>query len=571
MHGEEMRSREELVARIGEGRVPDILIVGGGINGVGVFRDLAAQGVPSLLVEAGDFASGTSAAPSRLIHGGLRYLETGETALVRESLIERNLLLKNARHVVHPQPVWIPLRSWTGGALSAVARFFRLKKTPGKKGALPVALGLIAYDLFGRTHRTMPTHRLMSAGTARGQMPVLAPDVKAVAEFYDARISHPERLVLELVADAENDCPDAMALPYLAAGRQQDGRVALEDRLTGGRYEITPKIVINASGAWVDRVQTGLGIKGRLMGGTRGTHLVMRNADLSSALGGRMLYFETRDFRACIALPLDAQHVYVGTTDIRTDDPDDRRYTQAEMDYIFDVLRPILPSVTWRKEDIAFIMAGVRPLPYSDGSVRATGAISRDHRVDHFPAEPDRPFETFTLVGGKWTTYRALAEETADAVLAAIRSTRKTGTEMLEIGGARGFPETDDTQADWIAEIATSTGVEAERVRVLAARYGSGAREMAAAEARDPDQFENLATYTPAEIRSICETERVSRLEDIVLRRTLMAFEGQTRAAILREVAACAAGILGWDAARTEDEVSGLLDYLDTQHGVPKS
>ncbi|WP_243644947.1 glycerol-3-phosphate dehydrogenase/oxidase [Rhodovulum euryhalinum] len=550
------------------GPAPGILIVGGGINGVGTFRDLAAQGVPSLLVEAGDFASGTSAAPSRLIHGGLRYLETGEAALVRESLLERNLLLRNARHVVHPQPVWIPLRSWFGGSLAAAARLARLKKTPGRKGAVPVAIGLMVYDLFGRELRSMPTHRMIGAAEAHRAVPALSPGVKAVAEFHDARISHPERLVLELVADAEADCPDAMAIPYLAAGMQRDGHVTLHDRLTGQSLSVAPRVVVNASGAWVDRVQGDLGIPGRLMGGTRGTHLVMRNPALSRDLGGRMLYFETSDHRACLALPLDAAHVYVGTTDIRTDDPDDRRYTEAEIDYIFDVLRPVLPDVDWRPEDIVFVMAGVRPLPFQDAGVKAAGAISRDHRVDGFPAVAGRPFETFTLVGGKWTTYRALAEQAADRVLAHLGTPRQRSTRALAIGGARDFPQDPSGRRDWARALAARTGLGPDRCAELAGRYGSHACAFAEAERGDPRAFGALKGYTPAEIGLICRSERVSRLEDVVLRRTLMAFEGRTGRAALEEVAEIAAVALGWDNVRRDREVANVVALLQDEHRV---
>jgi len=564
-----MRTRSELLTRLRARGAPDIVIIGGGINGVGIYRDLAAQGIPALLVDAGDFSSGTSAAPSRLIHGGLRYLETGETALVRESLLERDRLLHNARHMVYPQPVWIPLKSYLAGSFDAALRFFKLKKTPGRKGALPVALGLRFYDIFGRKTRVMPKHRIISAAKARAAIPSLAPDVIMVGEFHDARISHPERLVLELIADAEADCPDAMALPYLAAGKQSGGTLTLTDRERGEEITVTPKIVVNAAGAWVDQVQSGLGFSGRLMGGTRGTHLVIRNPALLAELKGRMLYFETKDFRACLALPLDADHVYVGTTDIRTDDPDDTRYTEAEVDYIFDVLRPVLPKVAWRREDVVFVMAGIRPLPFQDNKVGAAGAISRDHRIDHFAPTAERPFETFTLVGGKWTTYRALAEEAVDDVLKHLGQPRVKGTGDIPIGGAKDLPAPPSKREEWTGALATETGVDPARCSDLVARYGSGAQAFAKAEAGDNRRFEALDGYTPAEIGLICQTERVSRLEDIVLRRTLMGFEGRTSRAALEDVAAVAADVLKWSDDRRDSEVQSVISTLKDTHMVP--
>ncbi len=562
-----MRTREELLSAVRAGRVPHTLIIGGGINGVGVFRDLAAQGIPALLVEAGDFSSGTSAAPSRLIHGGLRYLETGEARLVRESLIERNLLLKNAHHIVHPQPIWVPLWSRFGGAAMAVARFLRLTTRPGPKGMVPVWLGLVLYDVFGRAHRTMPNHRMLSGRRARSEMPVLGRDVIAVGEYHDARITHPERLVMELVADAEADCPEAMAVPYVAAGQQDGGTVALVDRVGGETLTIRPSLVINAAGAWVDRVQADLGFHGRLMGGTRGTHLVMDKPDLTRALAGRMLYFETRDHRACLALPLDERHVYIGTTDVRTDDPDDRRYTDAEIDYIFDVMKPVLPDQTFDRSEIVFAMAGVRPLPFQKTDV--PGQISRDHRLDHHPPTPDRPFDTLVLVGGKWTTYRAFGEQVVDRVLAMQNRTRACDTADLKIGGARDLPYSPTDRARWTEELARETGLHPDRCVTLVSRYGSGARQVALEESADRRRFADFPEYSPAEIALICRSERVTCLQDVVLRRTLMGFEGCLSADRLDQIAGVVAEALAWPAERLHKELKLTKQLLAQDHLVP--
>ncbi|MFQ6756485.1 glycerol-3-phosphate dehydrogenase/oxidase [Cereibacter sphaeroides] len=560
-----MRLRDEMLARLRTAKLPEILIIGGGINGVGVYRDLAAQGVPALLVEAGDFASGTSAAPSRLIHGGLRYLETGEAALVRESLTERNLLLKNACHVVRPLACWVPLRSWLGGTLAAGARLLRLTRVPGPKGAVPVKLGLMLYDVFGRAHQTMPDHRLMTAAQARREMGgLLGPDIRAVAEYYDARISHPERLVMELVADAEADCPASLALNYVAAGPQDGGAVTLTDRLTGETFTVRPKILVNAAGAWVDEVQAGLGFNGRLIGGTRGSHLVLRHAGLARDLGDRMLYFETDDHRACLIYRLSDDRVLLGTTDIRSDDPGDKFCTEAEIDYLFEVLRPILPGVRLGREHIVFAFAGVRPLPRMQAG--ATGAISRDHRIDEFAPSSDRPFTTLTLVGGKWTTYRAFAAQVTDRLLSATGRSRLTGTEGLAIGGARGLPFAEADREIWAEGLAARAGVSPARCRQLTRRYGSRAAEVVAAEAADPARFASLGPYSPAEIALICRTERVVRLEDIFLRRTLMGFEGLASREILAEVGAVAARTLDWDGPRLAEEIARTGSLLQERH-----
>jgi glycerol-3-phosphate dehydrogenase len=352
----------------------------------------------------------------------------------------------------------------------------------------------------------------------------------------------------------------------VAAGAQQAGQVELTDRVSGKVFRVRPKLVINAAGAWVDRVQAGLGFQGRLMGGTRGTHLVIDKPDLTRAMAGRMLYFETADHRACLALPLDGRHLYVGTTDVRTDDPDDRTYTEAEIDYIFRVLGPVLPGQTFDRSEIVFAMAGVRPLPLQATDV--PGQISRDHRLDHFPAAPGRPFETLVLVGGKWTTYRAFGEQVTDRVLEWAGRPRKRRTDALPIGGARDLPRDGAGKARWILDMARATGLDPDRAATLVSRYGSAARRIAAAEAADRRRFSDLADYTPAEIAAICADERVTHLQDIVLRRTLMGFEGLLTDRRLTEIARVAATALGWSEARILDELSATRRLLRDRHLV---
>lgn len=562
-----MDGRKDLIDRLRGTAEIDVLVIGGGINGVGVYRDLAAQGVAALLVDAGDFASGTSAAPSRLIHGGLRYLETGEVALVRESVEERNLLLLNAPHYIRPIPTWVPLLSWTGGMAKAVARFFRLTRTPSAKGAFAVKAGLMLYDLFGERHRTMPKHRLLSRRAARAEVPALAPSVRAVAEYFDARITHPERLTMELVGDAERDCPASLAIPYLAADGLAGGRVVLRDTLDGASFTIAPKLVINTSGAWVDRVHGVLGIDQRLIGGTKGSHIVVRHPGLAAELGERMLYFETADNRACLIYRLGDDRLLLGTTDIRTEDPGDMVCSDAEIDYLFAVLRKVVPHVALGRGDIVFSFAGVRPLPLT-GNVVA-GAISRDHTLRTYEPAPGRPFPMLSLVGGKWTTYRACAAQIVDAALPRLGRSRRADLTRTPIGGGSGFPTTAAEQAAYGAELARRSGLGPDRAACLTLRYGSLAAEIAAAEAAAGGGcLTQLPDYSAAEISYICRNERVTRLADVILRRTLIAFEGGTGEAAVRELAGVVGAALGWSEATTAREIEACLALLRDRHRV---
>ncbi len=556
-----MRTRAELLTLLRAGQCPDVLIVGGGINGVGAFRDLAAQGHAALLVESGDFASGTSSAPSRLIHGGLRYLETGEAALVRESLTERNLLLKNAGHLVHPLPVWVPLNSWLKGSIMAVARFLGLTRTPGPKGGLPVILGLMLYDRFGAAHQTMPNHSLLFAKRARDRMPLLSPNLRAVAQYYDARITHPERLVVELVRDAETDCPASMAIPYVAAGKMHDGAMELTDTITGEVFAVRPRLVVNAAGAWVDGVQENLGFEDPMIGGTRGSHLVIKNAELAHALIDTMLYFETADHRACLIYPMGGDRLLLGTTDLRSDNPNDKTCTDAEIDYLFDALTDVLPAIRLTRDDIVFAYAGVRPLPLSKPG--ATGAISRDHKLMTFGATQDRPFPLITLIGGKWTTYRVCGEQIADAVMGQLGLTRHKSTQDLAIGGGKNFPRGSAQRLQFCQTMATDSGLDLARCTILAERYGADAVDFTMT---DPTEIAGVTGYGRGEIALLCRQERVSKLQDIVLRRSLMCFEGALTAQGVTELAKLMADIFGWNQDRTAAELAETLGLLRGRH-----
>jgi glycerol-3-phosphate dehydrogenase len=391
--------------------------------------------------------------------------------------------------------------------------------------------------------------------------------VKLVAEFFDARLVHPERLTLELIDDAERDCPEAMAVPYLALASRSGDTVALRDQLGGEMLHVRPRLVINTTGAWVDQVDGHLGVKHRLIGGTRGSHLVLRHRRLAHELGARMLYFETRDHRICLAYGLTPDLVLLGTTDIRTDDPDDCQCTEAEIDYLFKELREALPQIAVTRDQIVFSYAGVRPLPAADGTV--AGAISRDHSLNVMPRDGSRPFDILTLVGGKWTTYRACAAQITDVVLARMGRHRSVDTASLPIGGGRDCPADARARAARVKSLGVASGLAPQLAAALWDRYGCDADSVAAFLATSsPAPITDLPSYTVGEMRYIARHQRVGRLADVVLRRTLIAIEGRCTEGALRMIAKVIGDELGWDAPRIAHEVADTVQVLRQRHGV---
>jgi glycerol-3-phosphate dehydrogenase len=284
-----------------------------------------------------------------------------------------------------------------------------------------------------------------------------------------------------------------------------------------------------------------------------------------------MIYFPTSDHRICLAYPLENQLVLVGTTDLPTDDPEDMSCSEAEIDYLFRVMAEILPGIRLDRSQIVFRYAGVRPLPRTAPGMVA-GAISRDHFIRTFPANDKHPYDVLTLVGGKWTTYRACAAQIADQVLRLIAQHRRIDTRSLKIGGGTGWPMEPDKQQERISDIARTNGLSRERSAVLTDRYGAYAGVVAAAIAdkgADGDQpLKTCAEFSRGEIQHIIRSERPTRLADLVLRRTQIGLLGRTTPQLLDELADLMAQGLSWSEDRRTQEIALAGRLLEQRHGV---
>ncbi len=540
----------------------DVLILGAGINGAGLFRDLCEQGLTCAIVDKGDFGSGTSAAPSRLIHGGIKYLETGEFGLVAQSTLERNLLLRNAPHSVTPLQTVIPIFSWLRGIPAALRTLVGSTTAPRSRGVLLMKTGLALYDFYGARSRVMPRHVLWSRKRALSEIPPLTPRIVAAGTYYDAKVGYPERLVLELVQDGLAASPVSIALNH-AALRGTDGAVVTVTDSGGGDHAFRPRLVVNAAGPWIDRVNASLGVQTKLIGGTKGSHILLDHPDLISALRGRMIYFEADDGRICLVFD-HLGRALVGSTDIRAADPDTVRCEDDEIDYFLESLRSLLPGLSFDRSQVVYAYSGIRPLPASDGT--AVGLISRDHSAPVLEATEDRRFAIISLVGGKWTTFRGFAEEVSDTVLARLGAQRRVSTKALPIGGGRHFPTDETARRGWIASVRRDTGCEAERASQLLDRYGTTARAILGAEGASPARLIDAPEVSVQELDWIVRNERVVHLDDLVMRRTALAITGRLTLRDLSTVRGVAAAALGWDEVRKTAELSATCERLEQVH-----
>ncbi|MBN9631593.1 MAG: glycerol-3-phosphate dehydrogenase/oxidase [Actinobacteria bacterium] len=544
-----------------------VVIVGGGINGLGTFRDLALQGVDVVLVERNDFVSGASAASSHMIHGGIRYLENGEFRLVKESVTERNGLLKIAPHYVKPLQTTIPIYSTFSGILAAPLRFLTHKQgKPKERGAFLIKTGLTIYDAFSRDGGTVPRHSFHGRTRSLQELPKLNPGLKYTATYFDASVHDPERLALDVLADGLAAGPHARAANYLEAVGARDGGVLVRDRETGEVFTITADVVVNASGPWTDLTNAALGETTRFMGGTKGSHIVVDNPELLEACRGREMFFENNDGRIVLIYPLKGR-VMIGTTDLEADMSVPAVITEDEIDYFIELVSHVFPTIPVTREQIVYSFSGVRPLPHHDDT--APGFVSRDYRIVPGTVPGLGSTTVLSLVGGKWTTFRALSEHLANETLAALGMPRTVQTLGLPIGGGAGFPTTPQAERDWVARYGADVG--AERAAVLLGRYGTKATFVIdAISGWDGDDAPLAAapSYSRAEIDHLVRTEHVAHLSDVFLRRTSLAFTGSISVALIREVGEIVANALGWSPNRRSEEEDAFQAELATAHRV---
>lgn len=511
----------------------DVIILGGGINGCGTFRDLALQGLRVLLLERGDICQGASAASSRLMHGGLKYLETGEFRLVKESLTERNMLLATAPHYVQPLECVVPVSSTWGGVVGSALRFLGVKARLKDRGFLITALGLRLYDLYGRALQSMPGSKMLRRDSLRRMMPDIAAGITGAGVYFEGHITHAERLGLELVLDAEAANPAARCETHVDLLSCEAG-VLRWRRASGEVAEARARVVVNAGGAWIDVVNASLGIESHLMGGSRGSHLIVDNPALLRALDGRMVYFGTPDGRVNLLYPFQGK-VLVGATDLKQDDPDTALCTADEEAYLCAAVAEVFPDIPILPGQVVHRFCGVRPLPRAGGDV---GAVTRNHSIVSL-ALPGSDVPVHCLIGGKWTTFRAFSELAADRVLADLGLARKVSTAGLPIGGGRDFPRDAAGRAALVAALAQHGGVSEARAEVLLQRYGTRAGTYVdALRGRGEVMLSSAPDYAREEIRHIFSTERVGGLDDILHRRTLLVLTGRDRPAVRAEIAA---------------------------------
>lgn len=325
-------------------------------------------------------------------------------------------------------------------------------------------------------------------------------------------------------------------------------------------------MVINAGGPWIDFINTAMDFKTDFIGGTKGSHIIVDHPELLEATGGSEIFFENDDGRIVLILPY-LERLMIGTTDIRIENPDDAICTEDEVDYMLDMVDKVFPDITVTPDQIVFRFSGVRPLPSAPEGY--TGNISRDHSIRSIRSGGVLKFPVHSLIGGKWTSFRALSEEAADHALKDLGLSRKVDTSGIPIGGGKGYPKEETAQTAWVKFLAKETGLTEERARTLFDRYGTRAEDIAQYMTASEDApLANLPDFTRREIMYLVEHEKSFHLDDILLRRSLIGFLGYTTSDLVDELADIMGACLGWSDDEKTAEIDRLKTLMAEQHAV---
>lgn len=520
----------------------DILVVGGGIVGAGSALDAVTRGLSVGIVEARDWASGTSSRSSKLVHGGVRYLEQLNFRLVREALIERGLLLQRiAPHLVKPVRFLIPLKR------RIIDRFY-------------IGAGMVLYDVFSYTGGRppgVPHHRHLSKRQVERAIPSVSHDAMIGGiTYYDAQVDD-ARYVASLVRTASfygaHAASRVQVEGFIKVGERVVG-VHAHDLQTGEKFEIRAKQVVNATGVWTDDTQAMVGERGQFkVRASKGIHLVVPRDRFQSQMG---LLLRTEK-SVLFVIPW-GRHWLVGTTD--TDWNLDKAHpaaTAADIDYVLEHVNSVL-TVPLTREDVEGVYAGLRPL--LAGESDQTSKLSREHLVAH--SVPG----LVVIAGGKWTTYRVMAKDAIDAAVSALDGrVPVSATENIALLGAEGY------QAAWNkrAKLAKEFGLHRLRIEHLLNRYGTMADEVLALIRERPELAEALPgadDYLRAEVVYAATNEGALHLEDVLARRTRISIEAWDRGVSAAPVAAkLMAEALGWDADREAAEVTNYLNRVEAE------
>lgn len=554
------------------------LILGAGINGVAIARELLLNDMPVTIVDQGDLSQGATSKSSRLIHGGLRYLEYGDFSLVSESVHERGILLNLAPHLVKPLRFAIPLSHRASGIPSSGLRFLSGFRVPGvpwltshlnfssERGLYLVNIGLTLYDWFA-SKGNLPRHSVHNVGET-GLPQINASKFRWMACYSDAQMRFPERFVVALLHDCQRIAREKgieFELLTYHQVRLKERTAVIRNLHADGQpeREFVPTVIVNASGACGDLTLEQIDVPSpRLMGGTKGSHIVSFHPGLREALGTQAVYSEASDGRLVFILPF-GDSTLIGTTDVRVEgNPLDVTASPDELKYLVEMVNMVFPQVELTLDDINLHYSGVRPLPYQPQGKAAS--ISRDHSLKDY----EGPFGWIvTLVGGKLTSWRAFAEKVSDQILRKLGKSYISQSKTRLVPGAEGYPQTESIFNTELDRLAEKYSLPRDSIQALWTLQGTYLEEI----------LDSLPDFSPELIRGTSlprqyvawtiEHEWAETLGDLVERRLMLVFSETLKEETLEDLVECLVAAGKVLPEQAPDLIQSYKTHLDQFYG----
>lgn len=549
-HNGSAARREAALERLAE-EAFDVLVIGGGISGVAVARDAARRGLKTGLIEGADFAQGTSSRSSRLVHGGLRYLEHFEFDLVFEASQERRTLLRIAPHLVRPLEFLFPIFD------------------DGRVGKLKLDAGLWLYDALA-LFRNIERHQMLDVDEVLETEPRLRRDgLLGGARYYDAQVDDTRLVVTTTIAADEAGAAVANRLEAMAIDTSDwpGHRVRARDTESGREIEIDALAVVNATGPWTERTLARAGVtRGARLVPSRGTHIHVPRERIGH--DHAFIFEAPSDQRVMFVLPWREDLTLIGTTDdFHEGPPESVAATREDVSYLLEATNHLFPEARLTREDVLSAWAGLRPLlapppgPDADGADPDVGAVSREFEVR------ENPRGMFTLMGGKLTSHRAMAEDTVDLVSRFLEEANvpvegKSDTSRVPLPG--GSFESLDALYRQIGELAATLGVSAAGAERLTRAYGTRAEAVLEVVRDRPQLAAPILEGRPhilAEAVYAVREEYALTVADVLYRRTRIGLETRDGVAeAARRVAAVMAPELSWSEQRVQQEIDRAIE-----------
>jgi len=534
------------------GDVYDIVVIGGGIIGAGITLDASLRGFKTLLLDKSDFGAYTTSASTKLIHGGLRYLEYMEFPLVRESLREREMLLQNAPHIVSPLLLNVPIYK------------------NSKRGPLVIKIGMILYDLFSYD-KSLPNHKFRFLKEQKSELPddplLKKEGLIGMASYYDCLARFPERICLEVALSAREE--GAVLKNYclftgLEKGKNGEHIVNYIDLTSNKKVKVRARFVVNAAGPYVDEINKIVNpFISRRMGGTKGSHIIIKRFKDGPK---DALYIEAhQDGRPFFIIPW-REYYLVGTTDIYfNDDFEKVTANKNEITYLLKELNYFFTKKKFSADDIYYSYSGVRPLPYEPG--KKERQITRKHIIVDHSVEKENINNYISIVGGKLTTYRSLSEEAVDFICRKFGKSEKSKTRDYKLSGAKGITNVKELSAE-SGKYAKAYNLPVEIIEHLMSYYGSRFKDVLELTKKDSSLKRKLSAENndiAAQLVFAIMNEGAKTLEDILIRRTGIGTSKTLGLDCVDEVGKLAAEYFGWtDSQRIEniEKYKNTVEYF---------